>query len=74
MEDQAARFVDTDLGHMSLNDCVYNQCRHCHDDGTHCEAFPGRIPDDILSGEMLHEHPYPGDDGVRFEPRSTPLA
>ena len=33
-----------------------------------CEAFPLGIPEEILSGENEHLEPYPGDDGLTYEP------
>jgi hypothetical protein len=32
-----------------------------------CQAFPGGIPDDILSGTNKHMISIPGDDGIHFE-------
>ncbi|MFC4591879.1 hypothetical protein [Sphaerisporangium corydalis] len=32
----------------------------------HCDAFPGRVPDEIYFGGFDHRTPYPGDQGVRF--------
>jgi len=33
-----------------------------------CDAFPDRIPDEIMTGLFDHTEPYEGDKGVRFEP------
>ena len=33
-----------------------------------CKAFPKRIPEDILVGRNDHSKPFPGDNGIRFEP------
>jgi hypothetical protein len=34
-----------------------------------CNAFPHGIPDEIILGRIDHTRPYPGDNGIRFEPR-----
>lgn len=69
MHYQGARFIDADLEHIRFGDCRCNGCRRCHDDGMHCEASPGGIPSEILPDRATHYTPYPGDSGIRFEPR-----
>ena len=33
-----------------------------------CAAFPGGIPAPLLNASADHRAPYPGDQGIRFEP------
>ena len=33
-----------------------------------CAAYPGGIPEKIRTAEHDHRDPYPGDNGIRFEP------
>jgi len=42
------------------------QCRWSN--GPTCRAFPGGIPEAILTGEHDHRQPYPGDGGILFAP------
>ncbi|MDI6716974.1 MAG: hypothetical protein QME63_08535 [Actinomycetota bacterium] len=37
--------------------------------GSACKAFPERIPREILDGKHDHKLPFPGDRGIRFEPK-----
>ena len=33
-----------------------------------CEAFPDKIPYEIISGQFVHDKPYPGDHSIQYEP------
>ena len=37
-----------------------------------CEAFPGRIPWEIVAGQIDHTKPFRGDHGLVFIPRRKP--
>lgn len=34
-----------------------------------CPAFPKGVPEETACGNHRHREPYPGDRGIRFEPR-----
>lgn len=34
-----------------------------------CDAFPKGIPQDILNNYICHTQPFPGDNGIQFEPK-----
>ncbi|OJW20446.1 MAG: hypothetical protein BGO49_04355 [Planctomycetales bacterium 71-10] len=54
-------------------DPICLRCRHFVDDRRWtCAAFPRGIPGPILVMEADHREPYPGDGGIRFEPRPEP--
>jgi hypothetical protein len=36
--------------------------------GLHCAAFPDRIPWEIFDRRVDHTTPYPGDNGIVYEP------
>lgn len=63
------READGSLRYLSLGKCECNRCRRIRSNGMSCEAFPGAIPAEILSGKRSHRKPYPGDHGLRFEPK-----
>lgn len=50
-------------------------CRHLHKPPAEggfrytCDAFPDAIPREILVAEHDHNKPFPGDHGIRFEPK-----
>ena len=43
-------------------------CKHYTYFGN-CSTFPNGIPEDIYYGDHDHRKPYPGDNGIRFEPK-----
>lgn len=36
--------------------------------GGSCEAYPQGIPHEIYSNKVRHDAPYPGDNGIMFDP------
>ncbi len=56
---------------MEVMQCAY--CAHFLG-GERCAAFREGIPEEIYRGEFDHRRPYPGDDGVRWQPASEGAA
>ena len=53
------------LSEMKWSQCVY--CKHLQPGGQ-CPAFPSGIPEEINLNWHDHRNPYPGDNGIQFEP------
>jgi hypothetical protein len=56
---------DTEVPSGKGENCYF--CKHTTGDRK-CKPF-ARIPDDIWFGKHDHTKPYPGDNGILFEPR-----
>ena len=53
---------------IRTSQCVI--CRHIDNDNNRitCKAFPDGIPRIIWDGIDDHSRPFPGDNGIQFEP------
>jgi hypothetical protein len=62
--------MSTGFGKSNGDDMFSPQCNRCSNylKNGKCMAFLNRIPDEILDGEHDHTKPFPGDNGIRFEP------
>jgi hypothetical protein len=50
-------------------DCAhFDQAEAIRSGKYRCKAFPLEIPQTILVNNADHKKPYPGDNGIRFEP------
>ena len=45
------------------------KCKHLNEDGISCKAFTDVIPQDIRASVFDHRKPFPGDNGILFEPK-----
>jgi hypothetical protein len=51
----------------ALGQCY--DCRHSEIGTNRCAAFPDGIPLELVSDEVSHRQPYPGDHGILFSPK-----
>lgn len=61
--------LDSEGSQRGVYSSVCSFCRHYR--GEHrCAAFDN-IPEEIWEGFNSHQQPYPGDNGIQFEPREA---
>ncbi len=60
---------------MTLLQCF--DCKHLAPwvpgEPIHCRAFPLEIPEAIRKNLHDHRQPFPGDNGIRFEPSESAI-
>lgn len=65
---RASRFVyDKDNPIEFKTKC--HLCRHKYAGKPGCAAFPYGIPHDLAIGNVMHDKPFAGDQGIMFEER-----
>ena len=55
---------------MFVLDMKCLQCKFFHNKdyvNLTCDAFPQKIPEEIVDNIFIHTKPYPGDNGIMFE-------
>ena len=69
--DQEENIVDRQIKAMKNEMAGFNclLCKHLNKDGISCNAFPDAIPQEILANVFDHRKPWPGDNGILFEPK-----
>lgn len=65
--------ANSNIKRVSLEEpvAICSKCRHYHG-GSKCEAYPDKIPTEILLGYVSHTKPYRNDHGIQFEPIDGP--
>mgnify|MGYP005834267629 CR=1 FL=1 len=59
-----------DIG--SCNTCkhfIWKKVNNTNMPSGNCDAFPGGIPIEIQFGSVVHDKPFTGDNGIRYEKR-----
>jgi len=48
---------------------ISQQCISCihYRMGSKCDAYPDKIPYEIISGQVDHKRPYKNDNGITFK-------
>jgi hypothetical protein len=64
---ESGKFTDDGSG-FSWGEPPCDTCKHKHVGRRSCDAF-AIIAVEILVGKNDHRAPYPGDHGIRYEPR-----
>ena len=54
---------------IRFRQCIVCEHSQAYDEPGRCKAFPNGIPKELLTEDILHDKPYPGDGGLRYEPR-----
>ena len=69
--DQEERIMDREIKRLKNLKSGFScdLCKHLYEDEISCKAFEDVIPSDINSGIIDHRKPYPGDNGIMFEPK-----
>jgi len=55
---------------LDFSEPICNKCDHKIEGGISCKAYPGGIPEEILSNDVDHRKEYIGDNGIVFKKRS----
>jgi hypothetical protein len=66
-EDSFGERVIWRSGQLLIFESQCDICKHRREGWT-CQAFPDGIPEQIQNNEHDHRQPYPGDNGIQFEP------
>lgn len=61
------RFGSKGASFIGFTAGICSECKHLHEDGETCDAFPDGIPANIRSGDIDHHESVAGDDGIIFK-------